>query len=200
MGWHRRGLRRGIESAVAVLASVALLVPLMAIHSAAAEAAAAVPATQAPHAPSAHLQNGECLVSGAPSIIAGSQPLIVAPHPTGVKILWLPGLNSTACAIATTHGGISTAAALARAISHAPAVSNGPERFCPEDDNARVSISFTYARHRSAPPLFVSLDGCRLISQADREQRSTTPAVSDKLAALAPCGWRSYFAVSPSAC
>jgi hypothetical protein len=185
-----------VVSAVAALAFVALL-PLVGSQLAGAQATATAPAALSP---SAHLEKGVCLVSGAPSVVAGTAALVVAPHPTGVKILWLPGLDSTACAIATTHAGASTAAALGRAITHAPAVSNAAAHFCPEDDGTRVVISFTYPHNQSGTRLVVDLGGCRFIGQSGREQRSTTPFVSEKLAALAPCGWRTYFPNSAKAC
>jgi hypothetical protein len=183
------------------LACVALLLALvMAQPVEAAEAVHAAEAVQAAQLPSSHLKNGVCLVSGVPSIARGTASLVVAPHPTGLKILWLPGFNTITCTITTTHAGASIAAALARAITHAPAVANNAEFSCPEDDGTRASLSFTYAHHRSAPPIVVDLGGCRFISQSGREQRSTTAGVSDRLAPLAPCGWRTYFADPIGAC
>jgi hypothetical protein len=179
----------------AVLASVALLMPVVIAQPATAAQAAAQAA-----APTTHLKNGVCLVSGAPAVVPGTAALVVTPHPTGLKILWLPGLNSTACAIAMTRAGETTAAALARAITHAPAVSSGVAISCPNDDGSRAMMSFTYARHRAATRLVVDLDGCGFISQSGKEQRRTTTAVRAKLAALAPCGWRTYFADSRGAC
>jgi hypothetical protein len=185
-----------LASAGAVLASAALLMLVVIAQPA---AAALAPAQAA--APTSHLKNGVCLVSGAPSVVPGTAALVVAPRPTGLKILWLPGLNSTTCAIATTHAGPSTAATLARAITHAPAVPTGAVINCPNDDGTRALISFTYAQRRSAPHLVVALGGCQFISQSGKEQRTTTSAVRDKLADLAPCGWRTYFAAdSPRAC
>jgi len=198
MGWRSRAGTDGLAVAGAVLASVTLLLPLVVAQP--AEAAQATAAARAAPAPSAHLKNGLCLVSGAPSPIRGTAALVVAPHPTGFTILWLPGFNSTACAIATTQAGAAAAAALARAITHAPVVSNGAGFSCPEDDGTRALISFTYAHHRSAPRLVVDLDGCRFISQSGRQQRSMTAGISDKLAALAPCRWQTYFADSTGAC
>ena len=202
MGWRARAGRYG-------LASVAVALPLVVSHVVTAQpvgaqmvAARPIGAQRATEeaAPSTHLKKGVCLVSGVPSVVPGTGPLVIAPYPTGVKILWLPGLNSTACVIATTHAGASTAEALGRAITHAPAVSHGAELSCPEDDDSRASISFTYAPHRSAPQVVVQLSGCRLIGQSGREQRSMTSGINNRLAALAPCGWRTDVADSPRGC
>jgi hypothetical protein len=149
-------------------------------------------ATAAVATPSAHLENGVCTVSGAPSATPGHAALVVAPHPTGVTIRWLPGLNSKACAIATTHGGAAPAVALARAITRAPTVSNGSAFNCPSDDGTTASISFSFAHHRSPQRLVVGLSGCRGVTQSGKVQKSMTVGVSDALAALAPCAWRSY--------
>jgi hypothetical protein len=150
--------------------------------------------------PSAHLENGVCAVFGAPSAVPGRAALVVAPHPTGLTIRWLPGLNSKACAVVTTHAGAAPAAALARAITRAPAVSNGDAFNCPSDDGTKASISFTYARHRSPQRLVVELSGCRFVTQSGKVQKSVTTGVSHALAAQAPCAWKSYVAGGAGTC
>jgi hypothetical protein len=194
MSWRALAGIGGRAVAAASLGYGALLLPLVGSQLAMAATAAGA------QAPSAHFKNGVCLVSGIPSIVRGTAALVVAPHPTGLKILWLPGFNATTCTITTTRAGTSTAAALARAITQAPALAKGAEFSCPEDDGARASISFAYAHHRSAPRVVVELGGCRFIGQSGREQRTMTSEVSDKLATLAPCGWRTYFAGATGGC
>jgi hypothetical protein len=180
-----------LASAGAGLASVALPLPLRLAQPVATAAAAS---------PASRLVNGVCVVSGAPSVVAGKAALVVARHPTGATILWLPGLNSKACAIATTHLGAAPAAALARAITRAPTISNGAVFHCPADDGTRASVTFTYAHHRSAPHLVVDLAGCRSIGQSGKEQKSLTTGVSHALASVAPCAWKSYVADAAAPC
>jgi hypothetical protein len=150
--------------------------------------------------PTSHLDNGVCEVSGAPSVVPGKATLVLGPHPTGATIVWLPGLNSKTCAIATTHLAAAPATVLARAITRAPAVSTGGDFNCPADDGTRASISFAYAHGRSLPRLVVALAGCRFISQSDKKQKSMTTGVSRALASAAPCAWKSYVADDAGAC
>jgi hypothetical protein len=190
MGGDRRA-RRGLACAGIGLASVALAVPF-GLSAAAAHAAAA--------SLTSHLDNGVCVVSGAPSVVPKKAALVVPRHPTGAAILWLPGLNSTTCAIATTHLGAAPAAALARAITRAPAISNGARFNCAADDGTGASITFTYAQHRLAPSLTVDLSGCRSISQSGKKSRSMTTDVSRALARRAPCPWRTDLVDAADAC
>jgi len=199
MGWRSRAGTDGLAVAGAVLASVTLLLPWLSPNR--PRRPQATVAARAAPAPSAHLKNGLCLVSGAPSPIRGTAALVVAPHPTGFTILWLPGFNSTACAIATTQAGAAAAAALARAITHAPVVSNGAGFSCPEDDGTlRPDLLHLRPSPVGDRASSSDLDGCRFISQSGRQQRSMTAGISDKLAALAPCRWQTYFADSTGAC
>jgi hypothetical protein len=142
--------------------------------------------------PSAHLRNGVCGVSGLPPATPGHAPLVIAPHPAGLTIRWLPGLNSKTCVVAMTHAGAAPAAALARAITRAAAVPNSPVFNCPEDDGTKASVSFTYAHHRSPPPLVVGLSGCQFVSQSGRVQKRMTAGANRVLASLAPCAWQRY--------
>jgi hypothetical protein len=143
--------------------------------------------------PSAHQMNGLCLVSGAPSVVPGSSPLIVAPHPIAVTMAWLPGLNASTCSTTTTRAGAPVARSLARDITRSPSLSPRAEFHCPMDDGARAVVSFAYARHRMSAPIVVGLSGCRFVSASGKVRRSTTTAISTELATLAPCGWKAYF-------
>jgi hypothetical protein len=128
--------------------------------------------------------------------------LVVPAHPTGASIVWLPSLDSKACAIAMTHVAANRAAALARDVTQARSVPHGLAYNCPLDDGARVLMYFAYGHgHRRAVlPLVVDLRGCQLISQSGHEDRATTSSVRDQLVALAPCDWRPYFASRSGRC
>jgi hypothetical protein len=149
-------------------------------------------------APTSHLRHGVCVVSGISTVVPGTAKMVVAAHPTGALIVWLPGLNSKACAIATTHAAADRAAAMARDVMQARSVSNGMAYNCPLDDGARALMYFAYPH--AAPPLVVSLGGCEFISQSGREDRATTSALRNELASLAPCAWRPYFSGRSGRC
>jgi hypothetical protein len=195
MGW--------LERAAVGLASVSVLFPWIPGRP--------VEATDLPFAssgslagvvstPSAHQKNGVCLVTGAPSVIPGTSPLVVAPHPTGATLVWLPGLDATPCSTTTTHAGAPVARALARDIAHAPSLSPRAEFNCPNDDGAAAVISFTYAHHRTFAPIVVGLSGCRFVTASGKLRRSTTTSLGAKLATLAPCGWKANFSDATGAC
>ena len=194
MGWLARA---GVG-----LASVSVLFPwyLGPVAAAPIPFAAAASITGVVSTPSAHQKNGLCLVSGAPSVVPGSSPLIVAPHPIAVTLAWLPGLNASTCSTTTTRAGAPVARALARDITHSPSLSGRAVFHCPNDDGASAVLSFAYARHRMSAPIVVGLSGCRFVSASGKLRRSTTTAISTKLATLAPCGWKAYFTDATATC
>ena len=187
MGWFARA---GVG-----LASVAILVTWFPVQTLAASSVAG-----AASIPSAHRTKGVCLVFGAPSVVPGTSALVIAPHPVGVAVTWLPGLNASNCSTTTTHAGATVARALARDISRSSSVSSRVEFNCPMDDAAGAMVSFADAHHRTAAPIVIGLSGCRFVSASGKLRRSTTTSLSTKLATLAPCGWKAYFNDGSGAC
>jgi hypothetical protein len=150
--------------------------------------------------PSSHVQNGVCEVAGDTPDPTGRQPLVVAPRPTGVTVIWLPGLDSKSCTAATSHGGAGTAVRLARAIDHARTISAHAVFNCPNDDGTAAWLTFSYAGHKSSARIDLSLSGCRFMNAPGTLRRSMSVGVSTALSSLAPCPWATYVGYTTAAC
>lgn len=147
------------------------------------------------HPPKTAVVKGACTV---PSATSGDSPyttthlplLWVRKHPTGLVAVWLPGLNAKHCVARRTTSGTHPAERAAAAIRQAAAFP--PETlWCPNDDNARVRLYFTYARGGDEYA-DVALAGCRPIAAPGRAARWTDAAVTKALRAAAPAAWHSY--------
>lgn len=139
--------------------------------------------------PTATRSNGVCLVSQT-----SEQPqhgrVTVAADPSSATALWLPGLNSTQCASASTPISRADARRLAEDIRSAPPVPPGI-RHCPADDAATVSIRFAYPGEADEE-VIAHLAGCTSLTAPGRSPRQLTPEVRRDLAPGAPPEWATY--------
>jgi hypothetical protein len=150
--------------------------------------------------PTAHLNGIECLVSGSGVIPkhSGTTPPTLSVHPSGVEIVWLPGLYGMACKVVLTRGNAHIASALASAIDNAPVVKPGPPFSCNIQDNlTSARLYFTYA-HRSAQRIDDYLSQCGSITESgDGSSRSSTNQFLRDMTTLAPAAWQRYVAAIP---
>ena len=112
----------------------------------------------------------------------------------------LVGLAGLPPVLATSLGGARTAAALARAINHAPTMARGAIFNCPDDDGTGAWLTFSDADRRTSARLDVSLSGCRLMNAPGTLRRTLSSGVRNALATLAPCGWKTYLGDSSASC
>lgn len=145
------------------------------------------------HAPAATETGGSCITNAKlPSGgSVGSRNLVwLRSHPTGVIIVWTPGLNATKCVARRTVGSEALAEKIAGAVQRAKAEPRG--LFCPRDDGSGVQIYTRYADGRDEYAR-VELTGCSTISAPGRASREDTSRLRQALGAAAPNGWKSYF-------
>jgi hypothetical protein len=151
--------------------------------------------------PAAHLNGAQCLVSGTGVIPShsGTTPPTLSAHPSGVEIVWLPGLYSKTCKAVLTRGNAHIASALASAIDEAPVVKPGPPFSCNiQDDRTSARLYFTYA-HRSTKRIDDHLSECGSITDSGDggASRSPTDQFLRNMTTLAPAAWRRYVGAVP---
>jgi len=175
----------------------ALSVPALLVAAALSAATSRTPGGTLPSVP--HTQrtaSGACVVAGGTAGYPfGRAPLVVHPHPRGVAAVWLPGLDATDCAAASTVGGAALASRLAADLAAAPTVAPGAYS-CPVDDGTSVRVSFLFAR-RPDQTLHVSLSGCAWVTARGTVARAVTARLRRDLVAIAPAAWRA--ALQPAA-
>jgi hypothetical protein len=151
--------------------------------------------------PATHLSGAECVVSGTSAIPShpGTTPPTVSSHPSGVEIVWLPGLYGMACQAVLTRGNAHIASDLGSDIDHAPVVvARGPISCNVQDDRTSVRLYFTYAR-RSTQRIDDYLSECGSITDSGGggTSRSPTNQFLRDMTTLAPAAWRVYVAPYP---
>jgi len=158
-------------------------------------AGAGATASRFPTAPKTHRDSsGACLVSGGTQgYPLGNRPLLVGAHPTGVAVVWLPGLNATTCKATVTVGTSKVADDLALDIDQAPLANPGV--VCPNDDG---SAAVLYVTFKIAPTemIHISLDGCGWITMRGTAGRMKTAQLASNLLPLAPPMWRTYLVLA----
>ncbi len=132
-----------------------------------------------------------CTVRGADS---GVDPAVhglvsVDPFPTGVVLVWLPGLNGRPCRAVLAHAGTRVARQLAVGVDAAPAVRPGLSAGAADDATA-VGLYFTYAGRTVAEEVLIGLGGEELVDAPGRSPRELTDALAAVLRPLAPLAWR----------
>jgi hypothetical protein len=151
--------------------------------------------------PATYLNGAECVVSGTNAIPShpSTTPPTLSAHPSGVDIVWLPGLQSKTCKAVLTRGNAHFASALASAIDDAPMVKPGPPFSCNvNDDLTSARLYFTYVR-RSTQRIDDHLSECGSITgSGDRGvSRSPTDQFLRDMTTLAPAAWWAYVAPYP---
>lgn len=150
-------------------------------------------AASRPKLPPAHLHNGMCTVEGVPDPHFGTRPLVLGRHPTGLKAVWIPGLNATKCRVVVTHANrAALAGRLAEQIDHAPPhPQTEPVPACPFGDGLAVVLHFRY-REGHSNGVVVDLNGCQWIYFGHSEVRAATEQIVAELKSIAPLAWRDY--------
>ena len=149
--------------------------------------------------PATHLSGAVCVVSGtnANPSNPGMTPFPLSPHPSGVVVVWLPGLNSKACKAVLTRGNAHIASVLASGLDQAMMVQrgvhSGPILSCPNDNGTTARLYFTYA-HRPTQRIDLDLSGCGSISLLKVDSQRPSSGGHE---ALAPKAWRAYVAPHP---
>ena len=141
---------------------------------------------------------GVCTVSGpSPTGATSSEaPPTVPKNPTGIDIVWLPGLNTKPCKTVATRAGAHRAAALARDIDQARVSSSTVSYHCPVDDDTSAHLVFTYA-HQGSQAVIAQLSGCSWIVVPRYAMRFSTPEFRRDLTTMAPSPWRPYISSNP---
>ena len=182
--------RAGAGSIIAMILLAIGGAPVVAEADAGAASSSLIPAT--------HLHGAVCVVSGASPSTShpGATPPSVPAHPTSVSIVWLPGLNSTACKAVLTRGNAHIASALASEIDGARVVQNASTYQCRYDDSTSAHLYFMYP-HGSADRIDAALGGCSWITAPGDASRGSTSQYRQDMSALAPKAWHSYVAPNP---
>lgn len=149
------------------------------------------------HPPAASERNGSCVVptrddSASPPQDPSTPLVWVRSHPTGVVMIWLPGLNAKKCVARRTVSGAALAGRVAAAVRHAGAFPNGALP-CPYADGTEVQVYLRYQDQRDEYAV-VTLNGCRAVSAPSRHARWSTTKLQRALRKAAPAAWRSYLA------
>jgi hypothetical protein len=152
--------------------------------------------------PAIHLRHGVCSVDGGssavgPSIGVGAAPPTVSSHPSGVTVIWLPGLNDKTCRAVLVKGGARRAGALARAIDAARFTPHAATIMCPMDDGTVARLYFSFSHRRPTQRIDADLSGCSWITAPGRGARASSSQFRSAMTALAPPAWRPYVAASP---
>jgi hypothetical protein len=132
-----------------------------------------------------------CTVTGtAPPVQASGHGLVwLRRHPTGVTVVWYPGLNSKRCHAQLTHRGRHAARKIVAGIDAAPRVKRGMYS-CPMDDGTRLGLYVTYRGRTEYVGL--ALTGCRTVSAPHRSARWQSNPANRVLGRQAPKPWRRY--------
>lgn len=104
-----------------------------------------------------------------------------------VTAVWLPGLTGR-CAPDVTHGGRSTASALASDIRAAPPPPSGVFH-CPADTRHGVSLYFSYGRGHADERVDVDLTGCGTLTAPGRSPRTLPAHLRRDLVPITPPEW-----------
>ena len=143
---------------------------------------------------SPYIKHGACVVSGGVPDRASGPPARVRLKPSGVDIVWLPGLNDYPCRAYSVAEGAVIASELAQNIDAAKVVTNDGRGFlCPNGDNRAVRLYFTYSHNRILNRVDAFLNGCRFITAPGKGNTEWTTQMSVILAPLAPYAWARYF-------
>lgn len=155
-------------------------------HTAVGAPVAAVAPTRAPAA----VGPGGCVLQGAaPATATAGQSLVgVDRSPSGVIIVWVPGLNQRPCRAQLGRDGSRIARGLAAAVDTAPAVPPGSSA-CPAADGAGADLYFLYPG-RPGEQAQVSLSGCEDVGAPGRAPRQLSDDLVAALRPLAPGPWR----------
>jgi hypothetical protein len=140
---------------------------------------------------SARLRNGVCTLPGLPQPSYGSTAPEVTTNPTGLDLVWTPGLNDKTCKTVQRRATAREASVLAEDIDNAPLIANAVEVNCPADDGSRVVLYFAYP-NGIAGPVTIQLDGCGWTFAAGSEMRQTTATLRHDLMSFSPPPWRHY--------
>jgi hypothetical protein len=156
------------------------------------------PGNLTPGVPTSHRTvGGTCVVNGGTQGFAfENAALAVRSHPTRVAAVWLPGLNTTSCKVALTHGGATVARRLAADIAGAVYVRPGSFS-CPMTDGTSVRLSFLF---RTGPyqTVHVALDGCAWVTSRGTKARAVTAALRRDLLTITPAAWRTHVTTTPN--
>jgi hypothetical protein len=143
-----------------------------------------------PAAAPATMTRGACLVVGRSSPDTKSKGQVaVGRHPTGVVIVWLPGMNQHPCRAAISRENADSARRLAEDIDEAPKFPNGNFN-CPSDDAMGARMYFTH--EGTADLAILGFSGCRGISAPGRSARSFSTRLARDLAPIAPHPWHDH--------
>jgi hypothetical protein len=129
--------------------------------------------------------------SAIPATTSSSGPSLptVPQHPSGVSIVWLPGLNNRSDKAVVTYGSSRIASALADDVNTAPLVADGVvATMCPNDDGTSARLYFKY-HHRATRLVYADLSGCSSITASSNVSLSSTAKFRRDLSTLAPRAW-----------
>ncbi|GAA4615895.1 hypothetical protein GCM10023195_70350 [Actinoallomurus liliacearum] len=113
----------------------------------------------------------------------------VDPHPVGIVVVWLPGMNQHPCRAELTRGNADLARRIAKDVEAAPKWPSGVFH-CPMDDALDAELYFEQPRHAKAELVDAGLAGCRGIAAPGRSARQFTDRFARDLASIAPSPWR----------
>lgn len=148
----------------------------------------AVAPTRAPAA----VGSGGCTLKGTSPDTPTEQALVsVDRPPSGVVIVWVPGLNQRPCRAQLIHDGARIARGLVAAIDTAPVIPPGSSA-CPAADGAGADLYFTYPG-RAGEQAQVELSGCEGVGAPGRAPRQLSDDLVAALLPLAPGPWRTRF-------
>jgi hypothetical protein len=173
---------------------------LLAISGAPVVAQADAVAASSSLIPAAHLRGAVCVVSETSAIPShlSTPPPTLSPDPSGVTVVWIPGLNSKTCKAVLTRGNAHVASVIASGLDHAMivqrGVQSGPIMSCPNNDGTTARLYFTYV-HRPTQRIDFDLSGCTWITGPGR--RFFTAQFRADMSMLAPNEWRAYVAPNP---
>jgi hypothetical protein len=155
------------------------------------------PASAASLIPPTHVRNGVCGVTGTTPSTVGTAAPSVSSRPTGVSVVWLPGLNDKSCKAVLVKGRSGIATALARDIDIARIIPHAGTYSCPVDDGTAARLYFTYGRHRAVQRVDADLSGCAWITAPGRGARASSSRFRRDMTTLAPSAWRPYISPTP---
>jgi hypothetical protein len=152
-------------------------------------ALSAVVYQNAPAVVPASRQRGRVCITPGSQVTPASHGRLVSvdPHPVGVTLVWLPGLNQRPCRSVMTRENAPVASRLQAELDAARAF---PHRAinCPMDDGAAVDLYFDYD-HGLSEFVQVGLAGCAPAVAPHRTARMGFGALVAELLAIAPPAW-----------
>ncbi len=111
--------------------------------------------------------------------------------PSGVAIVWVPGLDQRPCRAELVRAGPPIARGLVAAIDTAPAIPPGTTA-CPAADDTEADLYFLYPG-RPAEQSQVGLSGCESVGAPGRAPGQLSDDLVAALLPLAPGPWRTRF-------